>query len=306
MNLTNSTKILPKAVILALSLTFLTAGAVNTCAAQQTSEDLLLKIMDLHSQLMGNEVFLAQAKMLGAYLEAAQPLEETKKVKIYKTVLQILTKIKESPISALPTPSKTKEDATHKTSEAEQEDKTVFVPGAALLENFKADSIETMPRLPVIRTYWNRDLAYSGGFLLPDRYSEIGRQSRYVARFSFYYEATELGDYGFTIVHGGSNRGIWSGRNPNACKLTVGGIEAANVQPNEPSGQGVCTLRKGFHRVEFWLVSAIGNMYQPEWPPDKYNYYPDYSYANFEVKVLRPNTLDAVPITKDMILLKKE
>jgi hypothetical protein len=305
MNLTNPTKILPKVVILALSLMFLTAGAINTCSAQQTSEDLLLKIMDLHSQLVGNEVFLAQAKMLGAYLEAAKPLEETKKVKIYKTVLQILTKIRESPASISPTPSKTKEDDKHKTFEAEQEGRSVYVPGTALLEIFKGDpKTQSIPDLPVIRTYWNRNLSYTGGFLVPERALEIGRGERYVARFSFYYEAKKLGRYGFSVVH----------NDISSCKLTIGGVEIFNSKGRLEIGssghdniaaQGVCKLEKGFHRLEIFIFSKIYERYSADNEGNQLfaRYYRD---ASFQVKVLTPGGFDAVPITKDMMLLRKE
>jgi hypothetical protein len=295
MTLTNQTKILPKAVILTLSLMFLTAGAVNTCSAQQTSEDLLLKIMDLHSQLVGNEVFLAQAKMLGAYLEAAQSLEETKKIKIYKTVLQILTKIKDSPASIPPATSKTKEDDKDKTFEAEQEGRSVYVPGAALLEIFKVDSkTKSIPDLPVIRTYWKRDMIYSGGFLVPDRIQDVGKSARisgppYLANFSFYYHANRKGQYRFTVLHPKFNQ----------CKLSVGDtVILKSEDPVRPFGQdilsnqGVCNLGKGFHRIEFSLASEAFSE-------------PGYA-ASFQVKILTPGAFDSVLLTKDLLLLKKE
>jgi hypothetical protein len=237
--------------------------------------------MDFHKELVTNEMFLAQAKMLGAYLEAAQPLEETKKVEIYGKVLDILTKIKGSGTQVSAKPMKDAGQSEQKSFEGEQKGKNVFVPGAALLEIFKADSIETVPKLPVIRKYWERDLAYDGDFLIPDRESEIGRVSHYVAKFSFYYEAKQPGKYGFTIIHD----------RMNSCVLTIGGIQIANAA-GEEVGQGVCTLEKGFHRVEFWLSSVT-----------RYAYHKP---ASFQVKSLAPDSFDGVLITKDMMLLKKE
>jgi hypothetical protein len=251
------------------------------CADQTKSGEMLSQIMDLHKDLVTNEMFLDQAKMLGVYLEAAQPLEEAKKVEIYSKVLDILTKIKNSGSQSPIKPPKDEGQPEQKTYEGEQKGKNVFVPGSAVLEIFKADSIETIPKLPVIRTYWERDLAYDGDFLIPDREPEIGRGSHYVAKFSFYYEAKQPGKYGFTIIH---NR-------VNSCVLTIGGVQIANTAGKEV-GQGVCTLEKGFHRVEFWLSSVTRYAYQKP--------------ASFQVKCLAPDSFDGILITKDMMLLKKE
>lgn len=285
-------------VVASLAIVFITSPKY-LYANQTKSEEMLNRIMDLHKELVTNEVFLAQAKMLGAYLEAAQPLEEAKKVEIYGKVLDILAKIKSPGTQVSATPPKDEGQSEQKTFEADQRGKSVFVPGAALLEIFKADSIETIPKLPVIRTYWERDLAYGGGFLLPDRVSEVGRGSRYVARFSFYYEAKESGDYGFTLLHD----------TDNVCKLTIGGVDIAKVA-RESAGQGVCNLRKGFHRLEFWLVSAVGHRYMAEQEGHKRQGHPTLGRssesASFAVKVLTPNALDSVPLQKDMMLLKKE
>jgi hypothetical protein len=295
MNLTHTKGILPKKSALILSLVFLIVGTVNIYAGQENSEDLLVKIMDLHRQLVGNEVFLAQAKMLGAYLEAAQPLEETKKVKIYKTVLQILTKIKESPASIPPTPLKTKEEAKHKTFEAEQEGKSIFIPGAALLEIFKVDpQTKQIADLPVIRTYWNRDLSYSGAFLLPNRIQDVGEDSAYAAKFSFYYHAEKKGAYGFTVIHSHSK---YSNVVSNYVKLTVGDVtllktEDETLAERTETIQGVCNLEKGFHRIEFLLAAKAGRS--------------NGDAANFQVKILTPGAFDSVLLTKDMLLLKKE
>jgi hypothetical protein len=185
---------------------------------------------------------------------------------------------------------------------------TVYEPGAALLEIFKTDSIDKVSDLvPVIRTLWKRDLicTYSGRqwdkrenpwfvshtfstfvytFLVPERYGEIGLDNPYIARFSFYYEAKQSGKYGFNIWHG-----------QNACMLTIGGytiVTALGPKRNFDSGtteQGVCKLEKGFHRVEFWLISSL----------DAYRNNP-----YFGITVLTPDGFDAVPITKDMLLMK--
>ena len=178
MNVTKTTRIHSMTLALSFPLILMLLAADAECAqaSQKSSEELLLEIMDLHSELVINETFLAQAKMLGAYLEAAQPLEESKKIKIYTRVLNILSKIKTSPNEIKEIADEPESVVEQKPLEEEkQESKSVYEPGAALLEIFKVDpKIRELPDLPVIRTYWRRDLAYSGDFLLPDRLSEIG------------------------------------------------------------------------------------------------------------------------------------
>ncbi|HUU18043.1 MAG TPA: hypothetical protein VMW72_12900 [Sedimentisphaerales bacterium] len=298
MNVTKTTRIHSITLALSFPLVLMLFAADAECAqaGQKRSDELLLEVMDLHSALVTNEIFLAQAKMLGAYLEAAQPLEESKKIKIYVKVLNILSKIKTSPIEIKEIADEPESVAEQKPLEEEkQEAKSVYEPGAALLEIFKIDPDKNeIPDLPIIRTYWRRDLAYSGAFLLPDRLSEIGKNSPYAAKFSFYYEAKKLGRYGFTLEHFPPGWDIFQ-HDGNVCKLSIGGVEIIDVS-REPVVQGVCNLKKGFHRVEFWLVSKI-----PYWQD-----IPGSRMANFQVKVLPPGAFDAVPITKDMMLLKKE
>jgi len=278
-----------------LVLMLFAADAECAQASQKSSHALLLEIMDLHSELVINETFLAQAKMLGAYLEAAQPLEESKKNKIYEKVLNILTKIKDSTVRIPASPVEAESGSEQKTFEAEQQRKSVYEPGAALLEIFKIDpDKQEIPDLPVIRTYWKRDLACSQRIcLLPERASEIGRGSYYAAKFSFYYEAKQSGKYGFTIVNmrRSSYTDFSFGVKGNAFKITIGGIDIVEVG-REPMGQGVCNLTKGFHRVEFWFADKVG-------APASYP-------RGFQVKVIAPGAFDAVTITKDMLLLKKQ
>ena len=188
----------------------------------------------------------------------------------------------------------------------EEQGETIYEPGAALLEIFKTDSIDKVSDLvPVIRTLWKRDLActYSGSwdqkgnawfvmfgansffvvtFLVPERYAEIGLENPYVARFSFYYEVKQSGKYGFNI---------WHGR--NACRLVIGNsivVENSSIRDNSSTMQGVCKLEKGFHRVEFWLVSSLSAYRNDD--------------AYFMIKVLSPDAFDAELITKDKLLMK--
>ena len=301
MNVTKTTRIHSLTLALSFPLVLmLFAYAECAQAGQKSSDELLLEIMDSHIELITNEIFLAQAKLLGAYVEAAQELEEAKKIKVYEKVLNILTKIKNSPIKIKEIADESESVAEQKPLEAEkQKAKSVYEPGAALLEIFKLTgnetSLENIPELPIIRTYWKSGLACSADFLLPERLEEVGEGSAYVGKFSFYYEAKQTGKYGFTIQH---NRN-------NACVLKIGGSNIVEAVPKKrgfwssESGsvqQGLCNLKKGFHRVEFWLVSLARSMPHIN-PPGS---------AVFQAKILTPDAFDAVPITKDMMLLKKE
>ncbi|MFC1604321.1 hypothetical protein ACFL5F_04760 [Planctomycetota bacterium] len=262
--------------------------------SQENSQELLLKIMDLHSDLVTNDVFLAQAKLLGGYVEAAQQLDENKKIEVYTRLLNILSKIKNSPVSIAAVPTKPPEATEgHSTSKEQDESKSVYEPGAALLEIYKTDSIEIIPSLPVIRTYWKRDLAHSGGFLLPDRMLEIGYRNYCVARFSFYYEAKWSGKYGFVAVLRG-NDGLGT-RDNASCKLTIGGVDVLRIdgRSRQSVEQGSCNIQKGFHRIEFLLGGRV----------DRYK---TSKCSDFEVKILSVGAFDAVPLTKDMMLLKSE
>ena len=296
MNVTKTTRIHSMTLALSFPLVLILFAADAECvqASQKSSDELLLDIMDLHSELVTNEIFLAQAKMLGAYLEAVQPLDESKKIKVYEKVLNILTKIKDSTVRIPAGPVEVESGSEQKTFEGEQTGKSVYEPGAALLEIFKIDpDKQVIPDLPIIRTYWKNHLAFSHqNCLLPERASEIGSGSNYVAKFSFYYEAKQSGKYGFTIVDNRSVRFIRrsQGETENNMKLTIGSIDVVKVLLNEASSQGVCNLKKGFHRIEFWFFDKVEGSYT----------------RGFQVKVLAPGVFDAVQITKDIMLLKKE
>ena len=59
-------------VILGLAIMIPFRSSLNAQDNQMNADQLLLEIMDLHSELTSNKDFLAQATMLGAYLQAAQ------------------------------------------------------------------------------------------------------------------------------------------------------------------------------------------------------------------------------------------
>ncbi len=57
--------------------------------------------------------------------------------------------------------------------------------------------------------------------------------------------------------------------------------------------QGSANLEKGFHRIEFWLASTATSSRRSR-------------NAYFEVKVHPPTEWSAVPLTKDMMLLRTD
>ncbi len=277
--------------------------AVSSCAATGTdpqptpprsADQLLLDIMTVHSELATNEVFLAQAKIIGTYLEAALDLEEPERVSAYVKVLGILSQIKDA-TPAPPARSQTiREGAEASPSPGEVSDaKTIYEPGSALLEIYNAESRKRAQGVPAIRTYWKRDLAYQDHFLVPGREAEVGvtvrrnhnTRGKYVAKFSFYYEAQETGQYGFTVLH----------THTNDCLLKVGDVDVVEAKPSA-TGQGSCSLEKGFHRVEFWLTVDAD---QYRWADS------EKGVSGFEVRVLTPGGFDSVPLKKEMMLLKK-
>ena len=258
----------------------LVAGAEEGQAGQQRSDQLLLEIMDMHTQLATNEVFLAQARVVAAYLEAARQSDEAMKVEIYSRVQKLLSKIQLAAARDSQEPKQLKSDVGQTSAQSQSdEDATTYKRGQALLEIFKGKSMSEIPDLPVIRTYWKQGLACED-FPVPGREREVGRY--WIAKFTFWYEAVQAGKYGFTVM--GTESRSFSGSAD--CLLRIGGVDV--VKSSGQAEQGVCTLEKGFHRVEFWVIG--GSAHQP----------------NIQVKLLLPGALDAVPLSQDMMLLKKQ
>ena len=277
-------------LIIPFVLMFFTINPENVEAGQKSSDELLLQIMDLHAELADNNLFLAQADLLAAYIEIAQQMDDQKKMEIYEKVINILRKIKESSKDIFTSSLETRSEInTQVVTEGDDSRKSIYEPGASLLEIFIIDpDKKEIPDLPIIRTYWERDLASMERIcILPDRASEIGLNSFYYAKFAFYYEAKQSGKYGFTIV----KKEEMGSAGGNAFKLSIGGIDVIELT-NEPVVQGLCELKKGFHRIEFWFGDRVTDNV--------------FTNRGFEVKVLAPNSFDAVTITKDMMLLKKE
>lgn len=255
----------------------LVAGAAEGQTGQQRSDQLLLEIMDMHTQLATNEVFLAQARVVAAYLEAAHESDEAMKVEIYGRVQKLLSKIQLAAARDSQEPKELKPDSEMTSPQAQpDESATTYKRGQALLEIFKGNSMSQLPELPVIRTYWKQGLACNG-FPVPGRENEVG--TPYVAKFTFWYEAVQPGTYGFTLMPGYAR--------VEALILRIGGVDI--VKTSREVEQGVCKLEKGFHRVEFWAVGV--NAHRRD--------------SLFQVKILIPGALDAVPFTQDMMLLKK-
>jgi len=261
-------------------------GAAEGQTGQKRSDQLLLEIMDMHTQLAINDVFLAQAGVVAAYLEAAHESDEAMKVQIYERVQKLLSKIQLAGAPDSQEPKELKPDSEMTSPQAQPDEKaTTYKRGQALLEIFKGNSLSQIPELPVIRTYWKQGLACDG-FPIPGREREVGRD--YVAKFSFWYEAVQPGKYSFTLVEPGGSRRSFYG-SISDCLLRIGGVDV--VKSSRWAEQGICTLERGFHRVEFWVIGK-------ELGPN--------TGFHFQVKVLLPGALDAVPFTQDMMLLKKE
>jgi len=257
----------------------LAAGAEEGQTGQQRSDQLLLEIMDMHTRLATNEVFLAQAGVVATYLEAAHESDEPMKIEIYGRVQKLLSKIQLAAARDSQEPKELKPDSGKPSAQAQSDEgATTYKRGQALLEIFNGESLSQLPELPVIRTYWRQDLACKS-FPVAGRQNEVGRD--YVAKFTFWYEAVQPGKYSFTLAKLFFN--VFSGMSD--CILRIGGVDV--VKSSGGAEQGVCTLEKGFHRVEF-LVIIHGD--EP----------------NFQVKILVPGALDSVPFTQDMMLLKKE
>jgi len=271
-------------------------GSVDSVQASPAApESLLLEIMDLHAELVTDADFVGQAKMLGAYLEAAQSMDAGKKARIYERVLSILLKIKASQGARMPHRAMPEvPPQIHPQKPADTE--TTFTSGGAVLEVFRIDPEKTekpILDIPVVRTQWSRGLSHKGLVILPQRQAEIGKRGTpYAAKFSFYYHAKQRGKYAFTILQG-----------KNYCGLQIGDTPVIRAQSdNTGSRQEELDLESGFHRMEFVLVSAVpedflgfgvGAFGSNKWD------------ATFEVRVLPPDGFDSVPITRDMMLLKK-
>ncbi|MEJ2703706.1 MAG: hypothetical protein P8Z79_14815 [Sedimentisphaerales bacterium] len=298
-------RLMPCILATVLASSSFAVGGEPAQMPRKPSDKLLLEIMDLHAQLVTKEAFLAQAKMVGAYLEAARQSEEPERAEVYSRVVGILSQIKNarpiSPMTDQGTRTQVAERAANQRPSPE-EDRTAYERGAALLEIFRTDpKTNATPELPVIRTTWKRDMIYSGPFIVPERVQDVGgaadalRTPRlpYVAKFSFYYQAEQQGQYGFTIIRSGYSE----------CKLTVGGALIAHSgkpqQSSEPRTIQVgCILKKGLHKIQLSLASSAAG-------EGARNSASSGGPDSFQVKVLTPQASDAVQLTKDMMLLKK-
>ena len=196
-----------------------------------------------------------------------------------------------------------KEQEKSPDKETGAQNKVIYEGGVALLEVFKADSIDQIPHLqPVITVPWMHDFAcmapaagtniwlvrdgYKDAFLVPELAYGLGARPGeeysypYVAQITFYYEAKESAKYTFSV---------WHGR--NACVLTVGDFLITDLSPDEPTAKGACQLEKGFHRVVFWLISNINSGTAGN---DPY----------FQVKVFPPGASEPIPVTRDMMFME--
>ncbi|HEX5138904.1 MAG TPA: hypothetical protein VFY93_18180 [Planctomycetota bacterium] len=234
------------------------------------SNEQLFEILKLHEKLATEDAFQQQAKLLGAYLEAAQSMREEQRVLVYERVLGILRRIEED--VAAPAPARApappgREPVGHTALGS-------LDPGSARLEWFKAESLDLVPDVPVRKGLWTRDLVAMGEEDDPDlpRTPEAP-----IARITFYLEVKTPGEHAFTAQHGG-----------NDLRIIVGGKPVIDVaRGGAHTARGVAHLERGFHRVDVLLrYDASGD-------------------PSFAVKVLRPGAGESHILARSDLLLTR-
>jgi hypothetical protein len=243
--------------------------------ARAGGNEYVFQILELHEKLATNEAFQQQAKLLGAYMMEAQGMGHDDREKVYQRVLAILKKI-DAAAPANPAPSVAPAPAPKAPPDPKPAGSTpggTLDAGAAHLEWFKTDSLDTMPEVPVQKALWTRDLLVMGESDLPPPPDEPS-----AARISFFLEAKAAGDHRFSAQHG-----------DNDLRLLVGGRPIVDLlAKGERSGQGVIHLEKGFHRIDVLL--RYGKPGDP----------------SFAVSVLAPGATESRAVTKSDLLLKRE
>jgi len=257
---------MPRIGMAALAALLLAGGA------RADSTDQLLEIVKLHEKLAGEDAFQQQAKLLGAYVEAAQSMQEDQRALVYERVLGILHRIEES-IGAPPpehaaAPAPSAQEAVGHTAAGSLD------PGSARLEWFKAESFDAIPDVPVRKGLWTRDLVAMGE---EDDLDLPRTPEAPIARITFYLEVKTPGEHTFTAQHGGNDLRIVVGGKP-VVNATKGGARTA---------KGAVHLERGFHRVDVLL------RYEASGDP------------SFAVKLLRPGAAEARILAKGDLLLTR-
>jgi len=248
----------------------LVALAVGGRARAEGTEQLM-EILDLHEKLATSEAFQHQAKLLGAYMEAAQSMSHDQRVLVYQRVLGILRQIERAPVpTSAPAPAEPKPP---KEEPAAQTSAGALRAGAAHLEWYDAKSLDKMPEFPVRRGLWTRDLMAMGES--EDRDLPPVPDGSTTVRISFFFEAGMAGKHRFSAQHGANHlRILVSGK--DLLDLANGGAR---------SGQGEVRLEKGYHRVDVLL------RYEASGDP------------SFAVSVLHPGDTESRVVTKSDLLL---
>lgn len=211
--------------IAALAVLLVTGGA------RADGTEQLLEILALHEKLATEEAFQQQAKLLGAYVEAAQSMADDQRALVYQRVLGILRQIEKTVDPPAPPPAPPSPPPAGHTPGGSLD------AGAARLEWYKAESLDALPEVPVKKELWTHDLSAMGEDLPP------APDSATTVRISFYFEAKAPGAHEFSAQHG-----------ENELRVVVGGKQLVDLKaPGEGGGKGVVHLEGGFHRVDVLL-----------------------------------------------------
>jgi hypothetical protein len=253
---------MPRIGIAAL-VTLLFANGASGDSAEQ-----LLEIMALHEKLATEEAFQQQAKLLGAYVEAAQSMTEEQRTLVYQRVIGILRQIEKAVEPPAPPPGPPSPPPAGHTPGGSLD------AGAARIEWFKAESLDAIPEVPARKALWTRDLLAKGD--AEDKDLPRAPASP-VARITFFFHVKTPGDHAFSAQHG-----------ENDLRIVVAKKPVLDLPKDGPStGEGVVYLERGFHRIDVLL---------------KYEEAGDPSFA---VKVLAPGAAESRVLAKPDLLLTR-
>ncbi len=247
--------------IAAIAALFLAGGA------RADGTEQLLEILEFHEKLATEEAFLHQAKLLGAYMEAARSMREDQKLLVYERVLGILRQIERTVGEPATPPAPPSPPPAGHTPGGSLD------AGAARIAWFKAESLDAVPDIPARSALWTRDLLAMGEADDPDlpRTPEAP-----VARITFFLRVDAAGEHAILAQHGG-----------NDFRIVVGKTVIDLPRGGPRTGKGVVCLERGFHRIDVLL---------------RYDAQGDPSFA---VKVLPPGAAESRVLTRSDLLLTR-
>lgn len=247
-----------KAALAALLL----AGGARADGTEQ-----LLQILELHQRLATEDAFLHQAKLLGAYMEAAESMREDQKLLVYERVLGILRQIETTVgTPAAPPAPPSPPPAGHTPGGS-------LDAGSARIAWFKAETLDAIPDIPARTALWTRDLLAMGDEEDPDLPRAPDAP---VARITFFLEVKTPGEHAFGAQHG-----------KNDFRIVVGKTVVDLRRDGARTGKGSVHLERGFHRIDVLL---------------RYDAQGDPSFA---VKVLLPGAAESRVLTRSDLLLTR-